>query len=186
MGALLPFDACDCLAVWNWKLLHCGLRETNSEASAGPNQAIKDRARPFGSFTTFASYALILALLFVGPNSSLISARCREYLEQWSCPGPGPGPEASFSKLFWKKFHSRPKAHVSPRWRMVAVQKAWYMWTNCRVPLGSNGGFLPPEQKGGKVAEAGGGWWWEEPPALTTPLTSSSSCNQGSFEALLQ
>ena len=157
MGALLPFDACDCLAVWNWKLLQCGLRETNSEASAGPHQAIKDRARPFGSFTTFASYALILALLFVGPNSSLISARCREYLEQWSCPGPGP--EASFSKLFWKKFHSRPKAHVSPRWRMVAVQKAWYMWTNCRVPLGSNGG-RPIFTSGAKRGKSRRSRWW--------------------------
>ena len=58
MGALLPFNACDCLAGWNWKLLQCGLRETNSEASAGPHQAIKDRARPFGSFTTFASSTL--------------------------------------------------------------------------------------------------------------------------------
>ena len=29
---------------------------------------------------------LLPLLLFLGPNSSLISARCREYLEQWSCP----------------------------------------------------------------------------------------------------
>ena len=65
---------------------------------------------------------------------------------------------------------------VLPAWRMVGVQKAWSMWTNCCFPLGNNGCrpiFTSTAKRGKSRSRRFGRSRWEEVAALATPLTTS-------------